>query len=302
MASRGHADPDALYAAAEPRAGYFTASGAATAGYSRSLLSYHVRSGVLERVDHGIYRLKRFPESPRADLVVAELRVGPEGAVSHESALELYGLSDALPTQVHVTVPRTASRRRRGVRLHTGRLELEDVTTRDSVTVTTVERTIADVARSGFPERLVVQAIDQAVDRGLTTPALLARYVGRRGGRAKKLVDLALARIEQDPSSHPSAPVQASDNLNVLGDAEDDGGVVDRHERIEANPEVCHGKASIRGTRIPVTVVLDNLAAGLSTDEILAEYPGLQTEDVLAAVAYAADIARERLVPLRESA
>lgn len=58
----------------------------------------------------------------------------------------------------------------------------------------------------------------------------------------------------------------------------------------------------MRGTRIPVAVVLDNLAAGLSTEEILAEYPSLQAEDIRAAMAYAADIARERLIPLRESA
>ncbi|MBU2601097.1 MAG: DUF433 domain-containing protein [Actinobacteria bacterium] len=49
-------------------------------------------------------------------------------------------------------------------------------------------------------------------------------------------------------------------------------------------------------------MVLDNLAAGLSTEEILAEYPSLQAEDIRAAMAYAADIARERLIPLRGSA
>ncbi|MCZ7663158.1 MAG: DUF433 domain-containing protein [Thermoleophilia bacterium] len=77
---------------------------------------------------------------------------------------------------------------------------------------------------------------------------------------------------------------------------------MERHERITADPQTCHGKARIRGTRIPVAVVLDNLAAGLSVEEILVEYPSLQAEDVRAAIAYAADIARERVIPLRESA
>jgi predicted transcriptional regulator of viral defense system len=185
-------DPDALYGIAEPRAGYFTTSQAAKAGYSRSLLAHHVRSGMLDRVGHGIYRLRRYPESPRADLVVAGLRVEPEGVVSHESALELYGLSDVLPSEIHVTVPRTASRRRPGIALHTSRLDPLDVASRDGVKVTTVERTIADVARSGLPEQFVLQAIDEAIERGLTTPALLARHVSGRGGRAKRLVDLAL--------------------------------------------------------------------------------------------------------------
>jgi predicted transcriptional regulator of viral defense system len=183
---------DALYTIAESRAGYFTASQAAEAGYSRSALAYHAKAGMLDRIEHGIYRLRRFPESPRADLIVAALRVGPGGPVSHESALQLYGLSDVLPMEIHVTVPRTASRRRRGLVLHTGRLETEEVTTRDGIPVTTVERTITDVARSGLPERLVFQAIDQAIERGLTLPARLAEYAGRRGGRARTLVSRAL--------------------------------------------------------------------------------------------------------------
>ncbi len=77
---------------------------------------------------------------------------------------------------------------------------------------------------------------------------------------------------------------------------------MDRHERITADPAVCHGMACIRGTRIPVAVILDNLAAGLSSHDIVTQYPSLQPEDVRAAIAYAADLARERLLPLRESA
>lgn len=59
-------------------------------------------------------------------------------------------------------------------------------------------------------------------------------------------------------------------------------------DRIVVNPAIHHGQAVIRGTRIPVTVVLDNLAAGLSVDEILARYPTLTLEDIRAATAYAA--------------
>ena len=71
-------------------------------------------------------------------------------------------------------------------------------------------------------------------------------------------------------------------------------------ERISVDPAVCHGKACIKGTRIMVAVVLDNLAEGLSPDEIAAEYPPITVEDVRAAIAYAAELAREEeLVPLR---
>jgi uncharacterized protein (DUF433 family) len=68
-------------------------------------------------------------------------------------------------------------------------------------------------------------------------------------------------------------------------------------ERITADPKVCHGKACIQGTRIMVSVILDNLAAGTTLEEILHAYPSLRKEDVQAAIAYAADLARDRVIP-----
>jgi uncharacterized protein (DUF433 family) len=67
-------------------------------------------------------------------------------------------------------------------------------------------------------------------------------------------------------------------------------------ERISADPQVCHGKACIKGTRIMVSVILDNLAAGVSAEEILKSYPSLSSEDIQAAIAYAAELAKERVV------
>ena len=69
-------------------------------------------------------------------------------------------------------------------------------------------------------------------------------------------------------------------------------------DRISVDPLVCHGKACIKGTRIQVSVVLDNLAAGASQAEILRSYPTLAPEDLAAAIAYAAEVTRERLVPM----
>ena len=68
--------------------------------------------------------------------------------------------------------------------------------------------------------------------------------------------------------------------------------------RIVTDPLICHGAATIRGTRVMVSVILDNLAAGSSHEAILASYPSLEALDIQAAVAYAAEIARERFVPL----
>jgi uncharacterized protein (DUF433 family) len=76
---------------------------------------------------------------------------------------------------------------------------------------------------------------------------------------------------------------------------------MDWRERISVDPAVCHGQACLRGTRVMVAVVLDNLAAGVDTDGILQSYPSLQAEDIQAAVAYAADLTRERRIPLGAS-
>ena len=65
-------------------------------------------------------------------------------------------------------------------------------------------------------------------------------------------------------------------------------------DRITVDPLVAHGRACITGTRIMVTVILDNLAAGLTHEEILAEYPTLLPEDITAALAYASELAHER--------
>jgi len=64
-------------------------------------------------------------------------------------------------------------------------------------------------------------------------------------------------------------------------------------ERISVNPQVCHGKACIRGTRVMISVILDNLAAGVPHEELLQSYPSLQELDIQAALAYAAELARE---------
>ena len=67
-------------------------------------------------------------------------------------------------------------------------------------------------------------------------------------------------------------------------------------ERISVDPSICHGKACIKGTRVMVSVVLDNLAAGLDAEEVLEGYPSLKLEDIQAAIGYAAELARERIV------
>jgi uncharacterized protein (DUF433 family) len=73
-------------------------------------------------------------------------------------------------------------------------------------------------------------------------------------------------------------------------------------DRITVDPLVCHGKACIKGTRIMVSIILDNLAARVPVNEILVSYPSLTPDDIDAAVGYAAELTRERIVPLTPDA
>lgn len=69
-------------------------------------------------------------------------------------------------------------------------------------------------------------------------------------------------------------------------------------EHISIDPNVCFGKPCIRGTRIWVSLLLDFMASGMSIDEIMAEYPQLTVDDLRAAIAYGAEMSRERFIDI----
>ena len=69
-------------------------------------------------------------------------------------------------------------------------------------------------------------------------------------------------------------------------------------EYISVDPNICHGQACISGTRVMVSVILDNLAAGLTVEETVESYPSVSDDAVEAALHYAAELAKERVVPL----
>jgi uncharacterized protein (DUF433 family) len=74
--------------------------------------------------------------------------------------------------------------------------------------------------------------------------------------------------------------------------------MVDLLNRISIDPAICGGKPCVKGTRIWVSLILDLLAGGMSEAELRAEYPVLTREDILAAIAYGAEAARERMIPV----
>ena len=133
--------------------------------------------GDIERVTRGVYRLTRYPVSPLGQYMEAALwpqvrRPDAHGVISHESALAIYGLSDASPAKVHVTLP-LAFRIRRAVParlvLHYQDLTPTDVQQVNGVPVTTAARAIRDAHASHLGPALVRQAIRDGRRTGYLT-------------------------------------------------------------------------------------------------------------------------------------
>lgn len=190
-------DSDVLFETANEQSGYFTAAQARAAGYSWPLLSYHAKRGRFVRVARGFYRLRDYPSSPREDLIAAWLRLGPDAAISHESALDVLDLSDIIPGSIHISVPRARRRLARmpGVSMHTTTRPLDrgDVFTREGLRLTTPARTIVDVAESGAAPEQVIGATRQAIARGLVTPARMRAAARSRSRRVRDLIESAVS-------------------------------------------------------------------------------------------------------------
>ncbi len=161
-----------IHEVANGLSGHFTAQQAADAGFSPQLLHKHVQSGNLDRPMRGIYRITRFPPSEHEDLVVLWLWSDQEAVFSHETALNLHELSDALPARVHLTLPTATSRRKKipdGVVAHFADINAPERQWFGPVPITRPARTVLDVAAAHGDAALVAQAIDQGIRRGLFT-------------------------------------------------------------------------------------------------------------------------------------
>lgn len=186
-----------LFEVASEQGGYFTAAQAADCAFSRASLSYHARRGRFLRVKRGLYRLAQYPASSREDVLAAWLGAGrDEAVVSHESALDILGLSDVVPERVHLTVPRSKRYRpaSRGVAIHTTTRSLgpADVVSREGIPITSPARSIVDAAEAGTAPEQVMKAAREALERGIATTGQLRTAARGRGSRVEGLVERAL--------------------------------------------------------------------------------------------------------------
>lgn len=196
MSDRAKTVPAVLFESAEEQQGYFTAKQASDAGYQLGSQAHHVKSGNWVRVERGIYRLSRFPQSNEEQLVIYHLwsrnRAGaPEGVYSHQTALSIYELSDVNPCKLHMTVPTTFRRNAKTPKilvLHRASLDEKDIEQRHGFTVTRPLRAITDLAAAESVSRdIIEQALTEGRQRGLISAREISEL--RHQGQIPKWFD-----------------------------------------------------------------------------------------------------------------
>ncbi len=162
---------DRLFEFAVGQEGHFTTKQAAEAGYSPQLLIKYLRNGRVTRVRRGVYRIVHFPAGEHEALATLWLWSEMAGVFSHETALMLHNLSDALPRKVHLTLPADWAKRRlrvpKGVLLHHGDVPKRERVELGAIPVTNVRRTLLDCVAAEVSPEFIEAAVAQARARGL---------------------------------------------------------------------------------------------------------------------------------------
>ena len=185
---------DRLFEIAESQQGYFTSSDAKRLGYGYPHQHFHVKQKNWIRVDHGIYRLRKFPAAEHEDLMRWWLWSRKKGVISHETAAALYELGDLLPSKIHLTVSLDFRKRpAKSLVLHKANLSASEIEKRDDLPVTTPLRTVLDLARSHLDDERLSAVTKDAIKKGLAS--------------RKELLDL-LARMPEDIDPSTQATLQ----------------------------------------------------------------------------------------------
>ena len=170
---------DELVTIAADHDGLITSGQAREAGFADSVLVRLAQRGRLERTARGVYRVPYVPVNRysqyREAILWAKAHRGPTNvALSHESALAAYGISDASPSAIHLTVPTTARLRRAApdsIMIHWASLNPEEIALVEGLPLTTIARTVADLLASGGRVDLAKQAVADAKREGFISNA-----------------------------------------------------------------------------------------------------------------------------------
>lgn len=180
-----HASKTALLEVAKCQSGFFTAQQAVSAGYLSKNHTYHVHQGHWIREYRGIYRLSYFPSGTHDELILWSLwssnRAGLiQGVYSHETALQIYEVSDVLPSQLNMTVPKTFRRLAdipTILTLHYSNLSSSDIIKKDGYSITTPYRTLDDLIQDSTDDNIIEQALKEFRKRGLITERQLVQLI-----------------------------------------------------------------------------------------------------------------------------
>lgn len=165
-----------LFEIADRQQGYFTSSQAEECGFHRSHFHRYVESENWIKEHRGVYRLAHYPIQDREELVLWSLwsrnkQGEPQAVWSHETALDIYELTDIMPAKMHMTVPNHFRRNQTipGVLvLHYSNLIPQDIQTRQGYRVTTALKTLVDIIKDkSISEDQIELGIKQAINRGL---------------------------------------------------------------------------------------------------------------------------------------
>lgn len=179
---------NALRELAAAQAGYFSSTQASAAGFSPQLLYKHARGGKLEHPLRGVYRIAMFPPAEHEDLVAHWLWSKRAGVFTHETALALHKLSDAMPSSLHMTLPTTGPRRTsvpKGLKLHYTEHPKAARSWVGPVPVSNPARAVLEVAEAGGDVDLVAQAINEGIRSGrfgIEDVATAAKYIAEQHG------------------------------------------------------------------------------------------------------------------------
>jgi predicted transcriptional regulator of viral defense system len=175
----------ALLDQAQQQYGYLTPEDAREVDADPALLRQMAARGTLERVARGVYRVPTVPPTPLDAYMEAVLWTGRKGVLSHETALDLYELSDVNPSAIHLTVPRKFRTHReipQVYRLHRGDVEPEQVRWHEGLPIVTPELAIRGAKEQALGWHLIDQAIEAARARGLITAGAAEQLADRRVG------------------------------------------------------------------------------------------------------------------------
>lgn len=188
-----------LFQIADSQLGYFTTKQAMKAGYIPKNYSYHVKRGHWIRESRGIFRLANYPRSSDSELVMFSLwsrnRTDVvEGVYSHETALSIYEVSDAMPSKLHMTVPKSFRKSASVpavIVLHKSNLSKSEISQKKGYAITTPIRTIKDlISEPSTDQDVLTQAIHDFRNKGLITENQLIELVEKHPSLARQVLNV----------------------------------------------------------------------------------------------------------------